>query len=148
MKFDLRVECSTADQLLSGFDAMKRAFEGKHEAKSNRPHVKDMSFAQELVMMPLFPRETAVPTPKTLSFLHKVSTFTNHDHVHIIFRRYRQLSKESIQNWFPRQMAGRPYRIRLSVCPFPLLAQLRFLGQCSSNRYMRTCPHKSCALST
>ena len=50
---------TAADHLLSGpFGAVKRF--ALREGEDSKQHVKDMSFAQELVMMPPFPRESAV----------------------------------------------------------------------------------------
>lgn len=51
---------TAADHLLSGpFGAVKR-FALREGEPDSKQHVKDMSFAQELVMMPPFPRESAV----------------------------------------------------------------------------------------
>ena len=50
---------TTADHLLSApFGAVKRF--AMREREDSQQHVKDMSFAQELVMMPPFARESAV----------------------------------------------------------------------------------------
>jgi hypothetical protein len=51
---------TAADHLLRGpFGAVKR-FALREGEPDSQQHVKDMSFAQELVMMPPFPRESAV----------------------------------------------------------------------------------------
>ena len=65
LRFMLLMACSggrgkAADQLLSGpFGAVKRFAFREGEPESSQ-HIENMSFAQELVMMPPFPRESAV----------------------------------------------------------------------------------------